>query len=83
VEAPYLSVVEGKHLLVYSTGAYLTNGYKTAVAWSDHLMPVSKGRYRKVLLPDQSKIWGNSGKPEIRYLLQSQKPRWPNYVARR
>ncbi|RXH53890.1 hypothetical protein GRAN_5228 [Granulicella sibirica] len=45
VEARYLSLVAGKHL--YSTGAYLTAGNKTGVAWSDSLMPVSKWQIPK------------------------------------
>ena len=82
VEAPYLSRVAGKYLLVYSTGAYLTEGYKTGVAWSDSLMPVGNGRYRKVLLRDAGNVWGPRGRLEVRYLLQSQKPQWPNFVGK-
>lgn len=81
VEAPYISNVGGKYALVYSTGAYLTPGYKAAVAWSDTLMPPANGRYRKVLQPDPLCIWGESGRPEVRYLVQSQKPRWPNFTG--
>jgi hypothetical protein len=74
VEAPYLSKIGGKYALVYSTGAYLTPGYKTGVAWSDTLAPPPGGLYRKVL-----RAGDGSGSPEVRYLVQSVDPRWPNF----
>ena len=43
-------------------------------------MPMSDGRYRKVLQPDPQAVWG-TGRPEVRYLLQSQTPRWPHFTA--
>ena len=80
-EAPYISRIGGKYALIYSTGAYLTPGYKAAVAWSDTLFPAAGGNYRKVIQPDRLRIWGNAGRPEVRYLVQSQKPRWPNFTG--
>ncbi len=81
VEAPYISRIGGKYALTYSTGAYLTPGYKAAVAWSDSLLPAAGSHYRKVLQPDPLAIWGNTGRLEVRYLVQSQKPRWPNFTG--
>ena len=81
VEAPYISRFGGKYALIYSTGAYLTSGYKAAVAWSDTLLPAAGAHYRKVLQPDPLAIWGTSSRPEVRYLVQSQKPRWPNFTG--
>ena len=45
-------------------------------------MPGGKGRYRKVLLEDLAGVWGRPGKREVRYLLQSETPRWPNFSGR-
>ena len=81
VEAPNISNIGGKYALVYSTGAYLTPGYKAAVAWSDTLIPPAGERYRKVLQPDPLHIWSAHGAPEVHYLVQSQAPRWPNFIG--
>jgi Glycosyl hydrolases family 43 len=81
VEAPYISKIGDKYALVYSTGAYLTPGYKAGVAWSDTLLPPQGGRYRKVLEPDPQGLWGQPGRREVRYLIQSEKPRWPNFTG--
>jgi hypothetical protein len=80
VEAPYIITVDGKHALIYSTGAYQHLDYKAGVAWSDALFPRPGGHYRKVLQTDVDGVWGPSGRFEVRYLLQSQKPRWPNFT---
>ncbi len=82
VEAPYIAKVGGKYSLIYSTGAYREADYKAGVAWSDTLIPTPGGRYRKVLKPDVQNIWKEQGRPEVRYLLQSQHPRWPNFTGR-
>ena len=81
VEAPYLSRINGKYALVYSTGAYLTASYKAGVAWSDTLLPSPGEHYRKVLAADEKGIWGAPGRDEVRYLVQSQKPDWPNFTG--
>jgi len=81
VEAPYIARVAGKYALIYSTGAYQQVDYKAGVAWSDTLVPARGRRYRKVLEPDMQGIWGRPGRPEVRYLLQSQRPRWPNFTG--
>ena len=81
VEAPWLARIGGKHALIYSTGAYLTPGYKAGVAWSDTLMPPPGGRYRKVLHPDPENIWHSAAGRDVHYLLQSEKPRWPNFTG--
>ena len=80
VETGNITVIHGKYALAYSTGAYDMGDYKTGVAWSDTLLPSDPAGYRKVLMPDPNAVWGNTH-PEVRYLLQSQKPGWPNYVA--
>jgi hypothetical protein len=82
VEAPWLALIGGKHALIYSTGSYLTAGYKAGVAWSDTLLPAGPdARYRKVLRPDPAKIWGSAGGVDVRYLVQSARPRWPDFVG--
>jgi len=80
VEAPNIARINGKYALIYSTGAYLTSGYKAGVAWSDTLLPAPGHHYRKVLQPDVLGVWGTLGGLEVRYLVQSQKPRWPNFT---
>ena len=74
-------MIGGKHALVYSTGSYLTPGYKAAVAWSDTLLPLPGGRYRKVLEPDPTHIWRSAAGRDVRYLVQSARPRWPNFTG--
>ena len=81
VEAPFLTRIAGRYALIYSTGAYLTPGYKAGVAWSDTLLPSTSGRYRKVLAPDPLEVWGPAGRPEVRYLVQSARPRWPGFTG--
>lgn len=81
VEAPWIAVIGGKHALVYSTGSYLTSGYKAGVAWSDTLVPMGKKHYRKVLEPDPQNVWGSAGGRDVHYLVQSARPRWPSYTG--
>jgi hypothetical protein len=81
VEAPYLSRIGDKYALVYSSGAYLTPGYKAGVAWSDTLLPRPGQLYRKVLAADVAGIWGRPGHREVRYLVQSERPRWPDFTG--
>jgi len=81
VEAPYIARIAGKYALIYSTGAYQQVDYKAGVAWSDTLMPPQGVQYRKVLQSDVQGVWGQPGRPEVRYLLQSQQPSWPNFTG--
>ena len=82
VEAPYIAKAGGKYALIYATGTYQQIGYKAGVAWSDTLLPPGPdARYRKVLAPDPQGLWGRPGVPEVRYLLQSQQPGWPNFTG--
>ena len=83
VEAPYIAKFAGKYALIYSTGAYHSADYKAGVAWSDSLIPAHGGQYRKVRQPDARGVWGQPGRPEVRYLLQSQHPSWPNFTGNR
>lgn len=72
-----------KYILLYSVGDFLLNNYKLGMAFSDSLIPPRGQTYRKVKLSDPRHIWGASGhKDEIGYLLQSEKPNWPNYSGR-
>jgi hypothetical protein len=81
VEAPYIVRIANKYALIYSTGAYQQVDYKAGVAWSDTLLPPEGARYRKVLKYDTQGVWGQPDRFEVRYLLQSQKPRWPNFTG--
>ena len=81
VEAPGIARIAGKYALIYSTGAFQQVGYKAGVAWSDTLMPIAGRHYRKVLETDTEGVWGQPGRPEVRYLLQSQRPRWPDFTG--
>lgn len=80
VETGNITKINGKYAMAYSVGAYNKTNYKLGIAWSDTFLPRSSSFYRKVLVPDPGGVWGNR-KPEVKYLLQSQKPNWPNYVA--
>lgn len=73
---------KGKYILFYSVGDYLLNNYKLGMAFSASLIPNQGQTYRTVKLPDLKRVWGESGhQDEIGYLLQSEKPQWPNYSA--
>jgi hypothetical protein len=73
--------IAGKHALIYSTGSYLTSGYKAGVAWSDTLIPAPGRHYRKVLEADPTTLWDEPGGFEVRYLVQSAHPGWPNFTG--
>ena len=81
VEAPSIVRIAGKYALIYSTGGYRSLDYKAGVAWSDTLIPVPGGRYRKAQEPDEQGVWGPPGRLEVHYLLQSQRPGWPNFTG--
>jgi hypothetical protein len=84
VEAPHLHRIGGKWLMLYSVGDFSGNNYKLGVAWSDSLIPPSGRTYEKPLIPDPRNLWKNETTgTEVRYLLQSEKPDWPNYVGDR
>ena len=78
VEAANIQVINGKYAMAYSTGSYLTAGYKAGVAWSDTLFPAAGHEYRKVLEPDYGNVWKNPSRIDVHYLIQSQKANWPN-----
>ncbi len=80
VEAPFIARIGGKYALIYSTGAFQHVDYKAGVAWSDTLLPAPGSRYRKVLRMDAGGVWGQAGRPEVQYLVQSEVPAWPNYT---
>jgi hypothetical protein len=71
-----------KYILLYSVGDFLLNNYKLGMAFSDSLLPAPGQTYRTVHLSDPKRVWGASNhKDEIGYLLQSEKPQWPNYAG--
>ncbi len=73
---------KNKYILFYSVGDYLLNNYKLGMAFSDSLIPAQGQTYRTVKLADPKRVWAESGhRDEIGYLLQSEKPQWPNYSA--
>jgi len=82
VEGGSVSKWKGKYILLYSVGDYLLNNYKLGMAFSESLIPAQGQTYHSVKLADPQRIWGESShRDEIGYLLQSEKPRWPNYCG--
>jgi hypothetical protein len=81
IETGNITKVAGKYVMAYSAGLYSTDTYKAGLAWSDTFLPAKGGSYRKITMTDADGVWGAKGQPEVRYLLQSQKPDWPNYVG--
>lgn len=80
VEGASFKKIKGKYVLVYTVGDFMLDNYKIGVAYSDTIIPPEGKTYQKVLIPDPDNLWGNP-KPgkEIKYLLQTQISRWPNY----
>ena len=81
VQTGNITKIDGKYALAYSTGAFDESDYKSGIAWSDTFLPAPGTTYRKVVIPDPAHVWSSPGGAEVRYLLQSQKPLWPNDVA--
>lgn len=81
VEAPTIARIGGKYALVYSTGAYQQADYKAGIAWSDTLVPAPGGRTGRCWRPTRKASGGKPGRPEVRYLVQSQRLRWPNFTG--
>jgi len=73
--------IAGKYVVAYSAGDYQQLNYKTGIAFSDTLLPKRGETYRRLLEQDTNGVWGTPMHAEVRYLLQSQKEDWPNYVA--
>ncbi|MGH3856515.1 MAG: hypothetical protein ACRDR6_24110 [Pseudonocardiaceae bacterium] len=82
IETGNITKIDGKYVMAYSTGAYDEPDYKTGLAWSDTFLPDPGDSYRKITMPDTAGVWGKAGHPEVRYLLQSQEPHWPNDIGR-
>ncbi len=79
VESPGIFRHQGKSILLYSVGDFALNNYKLGVAYSDRLIPPDGKQYEKVLRKDERKVWGQQpSSAEVVYVLQSQKPDWPN-----
>jgi hypothetical protein len=82
IETGNITEVDGKFVMAYSTGAYYEPDYKIGLAWSDTFLPGAGHTYRKMTMTDSGGVWGKAGRPEVRYLMQSQEPGWSNYVAK-
>ncbi len=80
IETGNITVIDGKYVMAYSTGAFDQPNYKTGVAWSDTLLPPAGSNYKKVLKEDTAGVWGQPNHLEVQYLLQAQISDWPNYV---
>lgn len=81
IETGNITRINGKYVMAYSTGDYQQLDYKTGIAYSDTLLPKEGEMYRRILQTDTDGVWGKAGHPEVRYLLQSDKQAWPNYVG--
>jgi hypothetical protein len=81
IETGNISKIDGKYVMAYSTGDYQQLDYKTGIAFSDTLLPKEGETYRRILQTDTEGVWGKAGHLEVRYLLQSEKQAWPNYVG--
>ncbi|KJV33816.1 hypothetical protein [Luteibacter yeojuensis] len=82
IETGNVTKINGKYVMTYSVGTFNRPDYKAGIAYSDTFLPSSGHYYRRVAMPDVANIWGQPNHPEVVYLLQSQKPRWPNYVGK-
>ena len=83
VEGPGIFPWRDRFVLLYSVGDYARENYKLGMAFSGTLIPPPGRSYEKVRRPDPGRVWGESRHPdEIVYLLQSEKPDWPNYSGR-
>jgi hypothetical protein len=72
----------GRWALSYSVGDFALDNYKCALAFADELVPTSPTQYAKTKMPDPANIWGNDPpREEVKYLLQTEKPQWPNFVG--
>ncbi len=83
VEGTSITRLGGTFVLLYSVGDYARANYKLGVAYSDTLIPAAGKTYVKPTAPDPKRVWGNKTKrDEVVYLLQSEKPAWPNFSAK-
>lgn len=83
VESVQIQQFGERYCLFYSVGDFDRANYKVGAAWSDELIPPPGQSYRKVLVPDPADLWGSGRGEEVLYLLQSQRPEWPNWVGDR
>jgi hypothetical protein len=81
IETGNITKISGKYVMAYSAGDYQQLDYKTGIAYSDTLLPEQGEMYRRIQEEDANGVWGAPGHLEVRYLLQSQREAWPNYVA--
>ncbi|RZJ91695.1 MAG: hypothetical protein EOO60_07660, partial [Hymenobacter sp.] len=81
IETGNIIKIQGKYVMTYSDGGYNRPDYKAGIAWSDTFLPPSGSYYQRVQKIDTDGLWGQPNHAEVQYLLQSQIPQWPNYVA--
>jgi len=81
IETGNITKIAGKYVMTYSAGDFEQLDYKTGLAFSDTFLPDKGDQYRRILQEDTKDVWGQPGHLEVRYLLQSQKADWPNYIA--
>lgn len=81
IETGNLTKINGKYIMTYSTGTFNQIGYKAGIAYSDTFLPRTGSYYRRVNKIDTDGVWGRANHEEVLYLLQSQLPKWANYVA--
>jgi hypothetical protein len=81
IETGNITKIAGKYVMAYSAGDYQQADYKTGIAYSDTLIPQAGQQYRKLIERDDAGVWGQPGQNEVHYVLQSQKPNWPDYVG--
>ena len=81
VETGNITKINGKYVMTYSAGTYNRSDYKTGIAYSDTFLPAAGTYYGRVQRLNSNGVWGQANHAEILYILQSQLPEWPNYVA--
>ena len=81
IETGNITKIGNKYVMAYSTGDYEEPDYKSGLAFSDTFLPTASSSYKRVLKLDTIGIWNQPGHEEVLYLLQAEKPLWPNYVA--
>ena len=81
VETGNITQINSKYVLSYSTGAFDESCYKSGLTSSDTFLPAAGARYAKRVIADPDNLWRNSSRHDVNYLLQSERPRWSNYVG--
>ena len=77
LEGANIHFINGKYVMVYTTGSFFANNYKIGLAYSDRFT----GPYEKVIVNDHQQLWGEAGEKAIAYLVQNEKPEAKNYLG--